>query len=123
MKLPGFLLSSDSSDDKLSFYERAKADSAKQQRLRRADPFFKNQVDTAAFSGDNSGAFFSSHQSAFSNGPDGSAGPAASADHISQRLAQLQAELNKPATKPLKETTSVADEAMRNSSANIRSRG
>lgn len=101
MKLPGSLLAGDSSGDKLGFYERAKADSAKQQQLRRADPFFRISPDTSGYTGN----LFPPHQPAFTGvGAGEPASPAASAEQISRRLEQLEAEINKPATKSFPES-------------------
>src|ERR1700749_2177570 len=60
-KLPSTLLASDQSGDKMSFYDRAHADSEKQAQLRKADPFFKSNRDSLQNSAQSALAF-SPHQ-------------------------------------------------------------
>jgi hypothetical protein len=100
MQLPGAVLGSDSAADKMGFYDRARADSAKQQQLRKTDPYADFKSDTA---GEFAHDLFSFHQPAFGEAGSPQGDPAVQARQINQRLTQLQAVLNKP--EPVKQLT------------------
>jgi hypothetical protein len=90
MKLPGSMMTADSANDKLGFYEKARADSDRQEQLRRTDPFFKRSLDSA-------GLIIPPQASAFPGSVDGVRNdPSGKADLITKKLAQLQTEINKP---------------------------
>ncbi|MFC0514661.1 conjugative transposon protein TraM [Mucilaginibacter angelicae] len=119
MKLPGAIFSDKDLGDKLSFYEKARADSEKKEQLRKADPFFKRAADSNATQpGVFPGGVFSPQQPPFGtpDGPGGNNGPALNAARISQRLTQLQAVLNKqpdvPLNPPLKREASVLPDSL-----------
>jgi len=101
-KLPSSLLASDQNGDKMSYYDHAHADSEKQAQLRKADPFFKRGADSAASAVLTSSPAFSPHQPGLfgDRALNAESSPAANAAKISQRLAQLQSVINKPATTP-----------------------
>lgn len=107
MQLPGIMLKSDSSGDKLSFYEKAKADSDRQQQLRKSDPFSKAKPDTTP-PGGFSGGLFSPRQP-FGEYDAAPGDPATNAGKINQRLTALQAVLNKPPAVPAKEKTAMVE--------------
>lgn len=97
-KIPSALLGGDPDGDKMSFYDRARADSYKQAQLRKTDPFFKRAADSGALAPPDNGLSFSPRQpshfgdQAIGNNDD----PAVNAAKISQRLNQLQSVINKP---------------------------
>jgi hypothetical protein len=99
MKLPSAIIAADQTGDKMSFYDQAHADSLKKQQLRKADPYSQNKPDSLnRLPGANSGTAFSTHPAAF-GGADyvrTNSSPAENEARISQRLAQLQAVVNKP---------------------------
>ena len=99
MKLPSAIIAADQTGDKMSFYDRAHADSLKKQQLRKADPYTQNNTDSLGrLPGANAGGAFSTHPAGLGStdysGTNGS--PAENEARISQRLAQLQAVVNKP---------------------------
>ncbi|WP_426582610.1 conjugative transposon protein TraM [Mucilaginibacter sp. R-33] len=110
MKLPAGIIATDQQGDKMSFYDRARADSLKKEQLRKGDPYAKNSADTVnALPGAYISDVFPPHQPPFGAGPGEPVSPAASTVQINQRLAQLQVEINKPAIKPTKENTLPAE--------------
>jgi hypothetical protein len=99
MKLPSAIIASDQTGDKMSFYDQAHADSLKKQQLRKADPYTQNSTDSLnRLPGANPGSAFASRPSAFERAEYGGTNstPAENEARISQRLAQLQAVVNKP---------------------------
>ncbi|MFB0497437.1 hypothetical protein ABID99_003674 [Mucilaginibacter sp. OAE612] len=97
-KIPPALLGGNQDGDKMSFYDRARADSDKQAQLRKTDPFFKRGADSGAFAPPDDNLPFSPRQPSLlddqvsrNNGD-----PAVNAAKISQRLKQLQSVINKP---------------------------
>lgn len=95
--LPEAKLKGDTGLSKLGYYDRAAADSAKLKQAQQTDPYAKKNADTATLN-KSAGNIFSSHQpDVFSTSAVNGADPAAKSRLISQRLAQLQAEVNKPA--------------------------
>jgi hypothetical protein len=99
MKLPSAIMAPDQTGDKMSFYDRAHADSLKKQQLRKADPYTHKTPDSLDhLPGVNPGSTFSSHPAAFGSADYGgiNSNPAENEARISQRLAQLQAVVNKP---------------------------
>lgn len=100
-KLPSSLLASDQSGDKMSYYDHAHADSEKQAQLRKADPFFRHGQDSVLSSPATANPAFSPHQPGlFGDHAVNGSDPAVSTAKISQRLAQLQSVISKPATTP-----------------------
>ncbi|NVM67311.1 hypothetical protein FHW88_005632 [Mucilaginibacter sp. SG538B] len=97
-KIPPSLLGGNQDGDKMSFYDRARADSDKQAQLRKTDPFFKHGADSGAFAPPNDNRSFSPRQpSLFGDQVSGNNDdPAVNAAKISQRLKQLQSVINKP---------------------------
>jgi len=99
MKLPSAIIAADQTGDKMSFYDQAHADSLKKQQLRKADPYTQNNPDSLnRLSGANPGSTFSSRPSTFEGVEYGgiNSTPAENEARINQRLAQLQAVVNKP---------------------------
>jgi len=99
MKLPSAIIAAEKTGDKMSFYDLAHADSLKKQQLRKADPYAKNPDDSlGTLFGVKSGSTISTPPATF--GSDGYTGtnssPAENETRINQRLAQLQAVVNKP---------------------------
>ncbi|GAA4909970.1 conjugative transposon protein TraM [Mucilaginibacter defluvii] len=92
MKLPGSMLTADTANDKLGFYEKARADSNKQEQLRRTDPFFKRSLDSA-------GVFSANPQTTLAATSGSDDDPNTKAAQITQKLAALQTEINKPPVK------------------------
>jgi hypothetical protein len=99
MKLPSAIIAATQTGDKMSFYDQAHADSLKKQQMRKADPYTQNNPDSLnRLPGTDPGTAFSAHPSAFER-TENSGGyntPAENEARISQRLAQLQAVVNKP---------------------------
>lgn len=97
-KIPPALLGGDPGGDKMSFYDRASADSHKQAQLRKTDPFFKHRTDSGTFVlPGNHPSFFPRQPIVFGDQATGNNDdPAASAAKISQRLNQLQSVIDKP---------------------------
>jgi hypothetical protein len=83
MKLPDAVLANGGGLNKLAYYQKASGDSSKRVEQRKSDPYAQQAVD----SGTKSLPAFSSSKIT---------GSAASEDKIYQRLAQLQAVVNKP---------------------------
>jgi len=99
MKLPSAIIGAEQTGDKMSFYDKAQADSLKKQQLRKADPFAQNAPDSLnRLLGANSGGTFSTHSGNFGSSSYGATNstPAENETRINQRLAQLQAVVNKP---------------------------
>lgn len=96
MKLPAAILGSEQTGDKMSFYDRAQADSQHKEQLRRTDPNTIRHLDPAGSPAGFSLPDFSPHQ------PPGASfsGTAEDEAKISQRLSQLQAVISKPAARP-----------------------
>jgi hypothetical protein len=97
-KIPSALLGGDPDGDKMSFYDRARADSDKQAQLRKTDPFFKRGADSGTLAPPDNSFSFSPRQATYF--VDQAAGnnddPAVNAAKISQRLSRLQSVINKP---------------------------
>jgi hypothetical protein len=130
MKLPSAIIAADQTGDKMSFYDQAHADSLKKQQLRKADPYTQNNPDSLSrLAGANPGSAFSTGPSAFGGAGYGgsNSSPAENEARINQRLAQLQAVVNKPqpvsqqvtkpintvSNPPLKPTTAAEDPEMK----------
>jgi hypothetical protein len=99
MKLPSAIIAADQSGDKMSFYDRAHADSLKKQQLRKSDPYTQKSTDSLnRFPGANGVTAFALHPGGFGNTDFGATSntPAENEARISQRLTQLQAVVNKP---------------------------
>jgi hypothetical protein len=99
MKLPSAIIAADQTGDKMSFYDQAHADSLKKQQLRKADPYSQNKPDSLnRLTGANPGSAFYPHPAAFGGADyvETNSSPAENEARISQRLAQLQAVVNKP---------------------------
>ena len=92
-QLPDARLKNDSSLNKLSYYDRAAADSVKLKQQMKSDPYYH-----AGAKSDSSGLYFSVKDKPSwlqSSSPAGSNNPAANEAKIYQRLSQLQAVVNK----------------------------
>jgi hypothetical protein len=99
MKLPSAIIGAEQTGDKMSFYDKAHADSLKKQQLRKADPYAQNSVDSLnRLSGQNAGSAFSTYPGTLGSTGYGAKNstPAENETRINQRLAQLQAVVNKP---------------------------
>jgi hypothetical protein len=104
MKLPSAIIAADQAGDKMSFYDQAHADSLKKQQLRKADPYTQKTPDSLVhLPGVNPGNAFSNHPATFGSADYGgtNSNPAENEARISQRLAQLQAVVNKPQAQPV----------------------
>lgn len=97
MKLPAAILGKEQTGDKMSFYDKAQADSLKKDQLRKTDPNTRNAADSAAnrliFPAD---TFSSQQPPAFETGSKSNEA-AANEVRINQRLSQLKEVVNKPA--------------------------
>ncbi|MEO3404994.1 conjugative transposon protein TraM [Mucilaginibacter sp. CAU 1740] len=100
--LPDAKLKDEHGMDKMSFYDRAAADSAKLKQAQQTDPYAKRLADSASGQALNPNGVFSPHQ------PDIFGGAGIGEDHgaaskeilLNKRLAELQATINKPAETP-----------------------
>lgn len=122
MKLPSAIIAADQSGDKMSFYDRAQADSLKKQQLRKSDPYTQKSTDSLnRFTGANDLTAFAPHPGGIGNPDYGAAvsTPAESEARISQRLTQLQAIVNKPlsANQPVKKTVNALPDSTLKSAA------
>lgn len=116
MKLPSAIIAADQTGDKMSFYDRARADSLKKQQLRKADPYTQIADTLNRLSGAYSGGTFFPHPPAFGGADDGgnTGSPADNEARISQRLSQLQAVISKQQAQPVnppvkKQVTDLSD--------------
>ncbi|OOQ60020.1 conjugative transposon protein TraM [Mucilaginibacter pedocola] len=100
--LPDAKLKDDRALDKMSFYDRAAADSAKLKQEQQLDPYAKRLADSASGQAVNPGGIFSPHQDDLFGGAgiNDEHGPAAKELLLNKRLAELQAAINKPAETP-----------------------
>ena len=99
LKLPQAIIAENNTGDKMSFYDQARADSLKKQQLRKADPFSQLHQDSiGGFSAANPSRSFFPQQDHLYAGAGGD--PARNEARINQRLAALQAVVNKPQTQP-----------------------
>ena len=104
MKLPSAIIAADQAGDKMSFYDLAHADSLKKQQLRKADPYTQKTPDSRdRLPGANPGSAFSNQPATLGSADYGgtNSNPAENEARISQRLAQLQAVVNKPQAQPV----------------------
>ena len=104
MKLPSAIIAADQAGDKMSFYDLAHADSLKKQQLRKADPYTQKTPDSLnRLPGVHPGSAFSNHPATLGSADYGgtNSNPAENEARISQRLAQLQAVVNKPQAQPV----------------------
>ncbi|MFD0765400.1 conjugative transposon protein TraM [Mucilaginibacter lutimaris] len=88
--------------NKMSFYDRAAADSAKFRQAQQTDPYANQSADATPGQTANPAALFSPHQPGVFTGSGirDENSPAAKEMQLNKRLAELQAALNKPATQP-----------------------
>ncbi|MGY4538182.1 hypothetical protein ACVW0P_002602 [Mucilaginibacter sp. UYNi724] len=117
MKLPSAIIAADQSGDKMSFYDRAHADSLKKQQLRKSDPYTQKDADSVnRLPGANGSTAFSPHSGGIGNADYGatSSTPAENEARISQRLTQLQAIVNNPlpASQPVKKTVNALPDSL-----------
>jgi hypothetical protein len=117
MKLPSAIIAEDQAADKMSFYDQAHADSLKKQQLRKADPYSQNKPDSLnRLPGTNSGTAFPRHPAAFGSADYGGSNstPAENEARINQRMAQLQAVVNKPqpVSLPVKKTVNAIPDSL-----------
>ena len=97
--LPDAKLKNESGVSKMGYYDRAAADSAKIRQAQQSDPYARQQADSAAGHSHSGDFAFSPQQYDGLNTSlaGGQSAANTNAALISQRLAQLQAEVNKPA--------------------------
>jgi hypothetical protein len=97
--LPDAKLKDDRSLDKMSFYDRAAADSAKLKQAQQLDPYAKRLADSASGQAINPVGIFSPHQVDLFGGTNSNVenGPAAKELLLNKRLAELQAAIYKTA--------------------------
>ncbi|MEO3402794.1 conjugative transposon protein TraM [Mucilaginibacter sp. CAU 1740] len=94
--LPDAKLKDERSLDKMGFYDRAAADSAKRKQAEQLDPYANRLADSAFVT---AGSVFSPHQPGIfgNDGQQESNGAAAREIMLQKRLTELQAAINKPA--------------------------
>lgn len=99
--LPDAKLKDEHGLDKMSFYDRATADSARLKQAEQMDPYAKRPADSAAGQpGTTGAAFFPHREDIFGGRQNPNNGPAAKEIQLQKRLAELQAAINKPAVSP-----------------------
>ncbi|MFB9843958.1 conjugative transposon protein TraM [Mucilaginibacter ginsenosidivorans] len=98
--LPDAKLKKNGDRSKLSYYDRAAADSEKYRQAAQTDPYARNRTDSSGRSPVAGELAFSPHPSGTLNLADGpgSDNPAATTAQINKKLTQLQALVNKAAT-------------------------
>jgi hypothetical protein len=104
MKLPSAIIAADQAGDKMRFYDQAHADSLKKQQQRKADPYTQKTPDSLdRLPGAYPGGAFSNHPATLGSADYGgtNSNPSENEARISQRLAQLQAVVNKPRAQPV----------------------
>lgn len=112
MKLPAAILGQEQTGDKMSFYDKAQADSLKKDQLRKTDPYTKSVADSAAGQLNfNSDAFSFQPSPSLENGYNTVNSPAANEAKINQRLSQLQEIVNKPAVAPVNNSPKAYDQS------------
>jgi len=101
-RLPDARIRNDGGESKLSYYDRAAADSEKLRQDAQADPYAKKHADSSSSGMGFSGTAFSAHQPPIfeAGGNPGDNDPAAKTVQIRQRLKELQTLINKPAQAP-----------------------
>jgi len=100
--LPEARVKDEHDQSKLGYYDRAAADSAKLRQAQQTDPYARRMSDTGSGLSAFADPAFSPHQPAGLNSTLGRAAddPSLKAAMVNQRLAQLQAVINKPSVPP-----------------------
>jgi len=101
MNLPGAKLKNNDTFNKMSYYDQAALDSGKLKQEMKSDPYYRPSADSAGRSSAASGGILPGFNFRKIDGLAVSGrqnDPAANEDKIYQRLAQLQATMNKPVT-------------------------
>lgn len=118
LNLPSSKVSDDKDDNKLSFYDKARRDSAKLEEWMRNDPYYKARVDTNQAPVANALQQITEQTSAKYNQPLNSSpyetGATPPEQKLMQKLATLQKELDKPA---VEKAASKADEQQESDAA------
>ncbi|MGF7080467.1 conjugative transposon protein TraM [Mucilaginibacter sp. UYCu711] len=95
MKLPASIIGAEQTGDKMSFYDKAQADSLKKDQLRKTDPYTKAVIDSTANRLSFGDPYSPQPVPAFETSATNHSA-AANEARINQRLSQLQAVINAP---------------------------
>jgi hypothetical protein len=101
MNLPGAKLKNNSTFNKMSYYNQAALDSVKLKQEMKSDPYYRPSADSAGRIGASASGTLPGFTARKIDGSainSGQNDPAANEDKIYERLAQLQATMNKPVT-------------------------
>lgn len=107
--LPEARIKDEHDQSKLGYYDRAAADSAKLKQAQQTDPYAKRQTDTGF-----ANPVFSSRQPTGLNATLGKMNddPSVKAAQVNQRIAQLQAVINKPPVPPSQNNAGTVGQAL-----------